>query len=149
MPEKNLNEIVRDARVLFTRGTEALAHDNFDYAITLLNQVLEKEPGFFDCRKTLRDAQFRKAGDGGSGLFKRMWSNTGNSPQIMKAKMALGKNPAEAMAIAEADFERRPEQFRRPPHHRGRRQRAGAAAHGCDVLRNTREKFAQGQEPGH
>jgi len=101
MPEKNLNEIVRDARVLFTRGTEALAHDNFDYAITLLNQVLEKEPGFFECRKTLRDAQFRKAGDGGSGLFKRMWSNTGNSPQIMKAKMALGKNPAEAMAIAE------------------------------------------------
>jgi hypothetical protein len=47
MPEKNLNEISRDARALFTRGTQALAQDNFDYAITLLNQVLETEPGFF------------------------------------------------------------------------------------------------------
>jgi tetratricopeptide (TPR) repeat protein len=101
MAEKNLNEISRDARTLFARGTEALAHENLDYALTLLNKALEMEPGFFDCRKALRDAQFRKAGDGGKGIFKRMLSNTGNSPQIMKAKMALSKNPAEALAIAE------------------------------------------------
>jgi tetratricopeptide (TPR) repeat protein len=101
MAEKNLNEIVHNARSLFTRGMEALAHDNFDYAITLLNQVLETEPGFFECRKALRDAQFGKAGGGGSGFFKKMWSGAGNSPQVAKAKMALNKNPAEAMAIAE------------------------------------------------
>ena len=101
MPEKNLNEISRDARALFARGSQALAQDNLDYAITLLNQALEMEPGFFHCRKSLRDAQFRKAGDGGRGFFKKMLSGTSNSPQIMKAKMALGKNPAEAMAIAE------------------------------------------------
>ena len=101
MAEKNLNEIVHNARSLFTRGMEALAHDNFDYALTLLNQVLETEPGFFECRKALRDAQFGKAGGGRSGIFKKMWSGAGNSPQVAKAKMALSKNPAEAMAIAE------------------------------------------------
>jgi tetratricopeptide (TPR) repeat protein len=101
MAEKNLNEISRDARTLFSRGTQALAQENFDYAITLLNQALELEPGFFHCRKALRDAQFRKAGGGGTGFFKKMLSGAGNSPQIAKAKMALGKNPAEAMAIAE------------------------------------------------
>src|ERR1039457_6182991 len=101
MAEKKLNENLRDARCLFNRGMEALAHDNFDYAITLLNQVLETEPGFFECRKALRDAQFGKAGGGRSGIFKKMWSGAGNSPQIAKAKMALNKNPAEAMAIAE------------------------------------------------
>jgi tetratricopeptide (TPR) repeat protein len=101
MAEKNLNEIVRDARSLYTRGMEALSRDNFDYAIALLNQVLETEPGFFDCRKALRDAQFRKAGEGGRGFFKKMLSGAGNSPQVAKAKMALGKNPAEAMVIAE------------------------------------------------
>jgi tetratricopeptide (TPR) repeat protein len=101
MAEKNLNEIVHNARSLFTRGMEALAHDNFDYAITLLNQVLETEPGFFECRKALRDAQFGKAGGGRSGIFKKMWSGAGNSPQVAKAKMALSKNPAEAMVIAE------------------------------------------------
>jgi tetratricopeptide (TPR) repeat protein len=101
MAEKNLNEIARDARALFNRGMEALARDNFDYALALLNQVLETEPGFFDCRKALRDAQFRKAGEGGKGFFKKMMSRAGNSPQEAKAKMALNKNPAEAMAIAE------------------------------------------------
>ena len=101
MAEKNLNEVSHDAKALFTRGSEALEHDNLDYALTLLNQALEAEPGFFDCRKALRDAQFRKTGGGGKGFFKKMLSGTGNSPQVMKAKMALNKNPAEAMAIAE------------------------------------------------
>ena len=101
MAEKNLNEISRDARALFARGSQALAQDNLDYALTLLNQALEMEPGFFHCRKALRDAQFRKAGGGGKGFFKKMLSGAGNSPQIAKAKMALNKNPAEALAIAE------------------------------------------------
>ena len=101
MAEKNLNEISRDARALFARGSQALAQDNFDYALTLLNQALELEPGFFHCRKALRDAQFRKAGGGGTGFFKKMLSGAGNSPQVAKAKLALNKNPAEAMAIAE------------------------------------------------
>jgi tetratricopeptide (TPR) repeat protein len=101
MAEKNTNEVSRDTRALFTRGTEALAQDNYDYALTLLNKALEAEPGFFDCRKALRDAQFRKAGGGGSGFFKKMLNRAGSSPQEAKARMALGKNPGEAMAIAE------------------------------------------------
>jgi tetratricopeptide (TPR) repeat protein len=71
-----------------------------DYAITLFNQVLEKEPAFFECRKALRAAQFQKCGSRG-GFFKKMLSGAGSQPQLAKAKMALSKNPAEAMAIAE------------------------------------------------
>jgi tetratricopeptide (TPR) repeat protein len=63
--------------------------------------VLEKEPAFYEGRKALRAAQFQKAGTGGTGFFKKMMSGAGSSPQVAKAKMALGKNPAEAMAIAE------------------------------------------------
>ena len=100
MAEKNINEVPREARLLFTKANEAVQRENVDYAITLFNQVLEKEPGFFDCRKALRAAQFQKCG-GGGGFFKKMWSGAGSSPQVAKAKMALGKNPAEAMAIAE------------------------------------------------
>src|SRR5208283_4218462 len=101
MAEKSINEISRDMRVLFNKGSEALSRENYDYAIALFNQVLEKEPGFFECRKALREAQFRKAGDGGSGFFKKMLSGAGSSPQVAKAKMAMNKNPAEALAIAE------------------------------------------------
>ena len=145
MAEKNLNEISRDARALFTRGSQALAQENLDYAITLLNQALETEPGFFDCRKALRDAQFRKAGDGGRGFFKKMLSGAGNSPQVAKAKMALSKNPAEAMAIAEQILNGDPNSSAAHRIIVDAAQRAGTAAHGGDVLRNAGEKFAQGQ----
>lgn len=100
MAEKTLNEISREARALYTRGAEALTRDNLDYAIALLNQALEKEPGFFEGRKLLREAQFRKAG-GGGGFFKKMFSGAGASPLLAKGRMVLGKNPAEALATAE------------------------------------------------
>ncbi|HEY1790584.1 MAG TPA: hypothetical protein VGJ73_20720, partial [Verrucomicrobiae bacterium] len=73
MAEKSINEISREARVLYTKAQEAAQRENIDYAIALYNQVLEKEPGFFDCRKALRTEQFKKAGTGG-GFFKKMLS---------------------------------------------------------------------------
>jgi tetratricopeptide (TPR) repeat protein len=100
MPEKQLNEVSMDARKLYTKGTEALSRDNLDYAIALLTQAVDKDPAFFDCRKALRDAQFRNAG-AQKGFFKKMLSGAGSSPQVAKAKMAMSKNPAEAMSIAE------------------------------------------------
>jgi tetratricopeptide (TPR) repeat protein len=101
MPEKTINEISADARRLFTKANEAAQRENGDYAIALYCQVLEKEPGFLECRKLLRAEQQKKAGKGGGGFFKKMMSGAGSSPQIMQAKMAMNKNPAEAMAIAE------------------------------------------------
>jgi len=101
MAEKTVNEISREARLLFTKGSEAVQRENVDYAISLFNQALEKEPAFYEGRKALRAAQFKKAGSSGGGFFKKMLSGAGSSPQIAKAKLALGKNPGEAMAIAE------------------------------------------------
>jgi len=133
MAEKSINEIPREPRLLFIKANEAAQRENVDYAITLFNQVLEKEPAFFDCRKALRAAQIRKAGDKGGGFLKKMWSGAGSSPQIAKAKMALSKNPA---------------QFRRTPDHRGRGERPGASANRCLVARNHGEEFTQGQKSG-
>jgi hypothetical protein len=63
MAEKSINEVSREARMLFTKANEAAQRENLDYAITLFNQVLEKEPEFFECRKALRAAQSsRKCG---------------------------------------------------------------------------------------
>jgi tetratricopeptide (TPR) repeat protein len=101
MAEKTINEISRDLRALFTKAVEAGQRENLDYAITLFNQLLQKEPAFFECRKALRAAQFKKSGGGGGGFFKKMISGAGSSPQVARAKMVLGKNPGEAMAIAE------------------------------------------------
>ncbi len=102
MAEKSLNDLPRDVRVLFTKGHEAFQRDNLDYAIDLYNQVLAREPGLHECRKELRIAQLRKAGSGGGFMsMKRLWSSATATPQIGKGQMALRRNPAEALAIAE------------------------------------------------
>jgi tetratricopeptide (TPR) repeat protein len=100
MAEKSSTEISRDIRLLFQKGTDALQRENYDYAIDLFNQVLVKEPGFFDGRKSLRNAQIKKTG-GGGGFFKKVLSSASSSPLVAKGQMALRKSPAEALAIAE------------------------------------------------
>src|ERR1041385_1357029 len=100
MAEKSVNELPRDLRVLFTKGNEALQRDNFDYAIDLFNQVLAREPAVYDCRKALRTAQLRKAGERG-GFVKKLFSSATSSPLVAKGQLALRKDPAEAMQIAE------------------------------------------------
>ncbi len=104
MPEKNLNELTGDLRRLYTRGTDALQRDNYDYAIEMFTQVLNKEPGLFEVRKALRTAQTRKAGEVKSGFLsfsKKVFSGAGSSPLLAKGHMALRNNPLEAIQIAE------------------------------------------------
>ncbi len=100
MAEKGLNELPRELRVLYTKGSEALQRDNFDYAIDLFNQVLAKAPAVLDARKALRTAQQRKAGNSG-GFLKKMFSSASSQPALAKGEMALRKDPAEALQIAE------------------------------------------------
>jgi tetratricopeptide (TPR) repeat protein len=100
MAEKGLNDLPRDLRVLLTKGNDALQRDNFDYAIDLFNQVLTREPGLYEVRKSLRTAQLKKAGDGG-GLMKKLWSKTSSQPLVAKGELTLRSNPAEALQVAE------------------------------------------------
>ena len=101
MAEKQLNELSPDLRRLYAKAVETAQRDQLDYAVTIFCQVLEKEPGLFDCRKALRLAQTRKSAGASTGFFKKVLSGGSSMPQITKAKFALNKNPAEAMAIAE------------------------------------------------
>ena len=96
-----MHELAPDLRRMHTKAVEAAQRENDDYALALFCQVLEKEPGFFECRKSLRAVQARKSAGSSGGFFKKMMSNAGSSPQIGKAKMVLHSRPAEAMAIVE------------------------------------------------
>lgn len=100
MAEKNVNDLPHDLKALFRKGNEALQRDNFDYAIALYNQILDKEPACVECRESLRAAQNGKAGKGG-GFFKKAMSFAGASPLLTKAKLAVNRNPLEAIATAE------------------------------------------------
>src|SRR6185437_12618177 len=100
MAEKSVNEISRDVRAIFQKGNDALIRENYDYAVDLFTQVLEREPTFYEGRKALRVAQARKAG-GGSGFFKKDLSSVGSSPLVAKGQIALRRNPADALHIGE------------------------------------------------
>ncbi len=101
MAEKNVNELSHDLKAWFRKGSEALQRDNFDYAIDIFyNQILVKEPTCVECREALRRAQAGKAGKAG-GFFKKAMSFAGASPQLTKARLALNRNPLEAIACAE------------------------------------------------
>ncbi len=100
MAEKSLNEMPRELRGLYTRGHDALVRDNFEYAIDLFTQVLQREPGLHEVRKELRSAQQQKAGKS-TGFFKKMLSNASSSPMLAKAQMAARKDPAEALHVVE------------------------------------------------
>jgi len=104
MADKTANEVPRDVRDLYFRGSQALQRQNFDYAITFFMQALQREPGFLECRQHLRAAQFKKSG-GSTSFFKKIVGGAGAQPLIAKAQMTKGKNPREAMQIAEQILE--------------------------------------------
>lgn len=100
MAEKSFSEVPRGERELFEKGLAAVQRNNLDYALVIFNQILGKEPGFYECREHLRGAQFKKAGAGVS-LFKKVLGVAGNSPALAKAQILLRTNPLEAIRAVE------------------------------------------------
>ncbi len=100
MAEKTISQVPRPLREQYEKGKSAFDRKNFDYAIAIFNQVLEQEPGFYDCREALRASQFKKSG-GSSTFFKKIWSGAGSQPLLARGQLALMKEPVDALKIAE------------------------------------------------
>lgn len=101
MAEKSISEIAPAWRELFEKGVAAYQRHNLDYAIAILNQILEKEPAFYDCREALRAAQFKKAGARGGFLKRAFGKATSTVTLLAKGQIALRSNPLEAIQVAE------------------------------------------------
>ena len=108
MPEKSLSELPRDLRDLYQKGATAIQRQNYEYAIAIFQQVLQREPGFLECRQALRAAQIKKQG-GSTSFFRKVIGGASASPLIAKAQLARGRNPGEAILIAEQILESDPQ----------------------------------------
>jgi len=97
MPEKATNAIPRPQREHYEKAVTAIQRNNFDYAISILNQVLSVEPGFFDARQALRAAQFKRGGASQGGFFKKMIGGATSQPALAKAQLTMRRNPLEAI----------------------------------------------------
>ncbi len=100
MPEKPIAQVPRELREFYQKGTTALERQNLDYAISILEQVVLREPAFLEARQALRAAQIKKHGTGG-GFFKKILGGASNSPLLAKGQLTLRKNPLEALTVAE------------------------------------------------
>ena len=101
MSEKKGTEVDKSLRELYAKGKLAYERNNLDYAVTLFQSVLGKEPGFYDCREALRATQFKKH-TGGTSFFRKVLGSAGSSPQLAKAQIALRSQPVEALDFAES-----------------------------------------------
>ena len=81
MPEKGSSSLPRALREQYEKGLAALQRQNFDYAVAILAEVLQREPGFYSGREALRAAQVKRAGKKG-GFFKKMFGTASSSPLL-------------------------------------------------------------------
>ena len=127
MPEKSFNELAPSWRDLYDKGRAAFEKNNLDYAITIFNQILEKEPGFFDCRQALRAAQYKKAETSSGGFLKKAFGKaTSTGPLLAKGQLALRNNALEAITIAE-------QILNQDPHSQGAHKLLAEAASEADL----------------
>lgn len=101
MAEIQLEEVPRRLRDTFDKAFAAFERGNLDYAISMLEAVLEQEPRLLRARKYLRAAEVKKFVEGGGGASKHLSALLGNLPGVISVMMSLKKNPGEALKKAE------------------------------------------------
>jgi tetratricopeptide (TPR) repeat protein len=99
MAEKNGSNINPRANDFYQKAVQAVERGNLDYAIEMFIQCLNVEPGYTKARRNLRATQMKKTESAGG--FRRMLVGTKLQPLLAKAKLAVQKNPTEAMTLAE------------------------------------------------
>ena len=90
----------------FTKAKQASDRKNTDYAITLLKQLVAEVPGHLESRRLLRSNEIIKARAASS--FAKSMAGVKVSAKAMKAKGLLGKDPLQAIIIAEDALEMDP-----------------------------------------
>jgi tetratricopeptide (TPR) repeat protein len=99
MAEKNSSNINPQANGFYQKALAAAERRNLDYAIEMFIQTLNIEPNFIKARAYLRAIQMKKKESAGG--LKRFVTGATLTPLLTKAKMAVQKNPSEAMTLAE------------------------------------------------
>jgi tetratricopeptide (TPR) repeat protein len=100
MLEKSLGEIQPVWRELYRTGVEALKKGERDAAMQIFGRILAAEPGFLQCRESLRAAQLERA-QTTAGFMKRLVERTRAALWLAEAEFCLPWHPARAICAAE------------------------------------------------
>src|SRR5689334_2301524 len=99
--EKELSEALR---ALWLKAVAAIELRNFDYAISLLQELLKQEPRFLTGRELLRRAEVTRRKSPKKGLFGISITPIG----VMQAQQKIKKDPKRAVEILEKVLEKEP-----------------------------------------
>lgn len=104
MPMKTEKELSESLRAFWLKAVSAIELRNFGYAISLLQEILKKEPEFLTGRKLLRRTEVTK-----SKSSKKSFFNLSTAPiGIMKAQREIKKEPKRAVEMLEEVLEGEP-----------------------------------------
>jgi len=101
MPEITEHELPSDAKPLWLKAINAVQISNHPYAITLIQSVLEKAPGFLEGRKMLRNCEIQVVGE---VKKKSLFGSSG----ARKIQSTLKKDPEAAIVLAERELAKDP-----------------------------------------
>lgn len=102
MPEKDINDVSRQAKESHDKGVAALQRNNLEAAIGYLQNACQSEPGFLKARQLLRATQIKRFKTGGKGgMFSKLMGSVAGSPALASAMANVKKDPAKAMDAAE------------------------------------------------
>ncbi len=104
MAVKSEKELSEQLRALWLKAVAAIELRNFDYAISLLQEILKQEPEFLVGRQLLRRAAVTKHKDDRRALFNISTS----AIAIMKAQREVKKSPGRAVEMIEKVLEDEP-----------------------------------------
>ncbi len=97
MPAKTEKQLSEGLRALWLKAVAAIELRNFDYAISLLQEILKQEPEFLTGRQLLRRAEVTKSKSAKKSFFKISTASIGT----LKAQREIKKDPKRAVEILE------------------------------------------------
>ena len=104
MPIKTEKELSESLRALWLKAVSAIELRNFDYAISLLQEILKQEPEFLTGRQLLRRTEVTK-----NKSAKKSFFNISTAPiGVMKAQREIKKDPKRAVEMLEEVLEGEP-----------------------------------------
>ena len=100
MRETKANALSPQLREQYEKAKQAFDRNNFDYAVTLLENILKQVPSCYDARQVLRATQVKRH-DGKRGFLKKMFGTASSSSGLAKAQILIRTNPEEALQHVE------------------------------------------------
>src|ERR1700744_3223358 len=98
MPITTEKELPDSARALWLKAVQAVELRNYQYAISLIQNILKQAPGFLDGRKQLRNVEIIASAGKKSFL-------SGFSTASLKGAGMIKKDPLAAIELAEKNLE--------------------------------------------